>query len=182
MIKKIFLLSGVHGVGKGHFIDEKLKDVSNISAIGASTLIEKYKKSEDSGYKKVKDVSENQRVLLGALKQLQNDANKDILLDGHLCIINSLNSIERIPESFMIEAPISGIILLQECVSEIVQRQKLRDGITLSKSLIEKIQTEEKEYAEFLLKKLNIPYKIISSKCDKDQFLKLIHEMGGMKL
>lgn len=178
MGKKVILLSGVHGVGKGYFIAKKLKESDEIICFGASELIRQYQDSEDAGYKKVKNVSGNQEILLEALNHAKRNINKHVLLDGHLCIINSDDKIERIPEAFILQAGIKGIILLQEQISIIEQRQQSRDGIGLSDKMIGKIQCEEKEYAESLFKKYQIPFKIISSKCKRDEFLQIINEMG----
>ena len=156
MKKGIILFSGVHGVGKGHFIKENLKDgEDDILCVSASGLIRQYRDVEDVGYKRVKDV------------------------DGHLCIINSNSEIERISETFISKAQIKGIILLQEEVPVIKQRQKLRDGICFSAGMIREIQYEEKLYAELLLKKYQIPFELVSSECSRNKFLEIINEMKG---
>jgi adenylate kinase len=177
MGKSVILFSGVHGVGKGYFISKNLKEKDNFICFGASALIQLYRNSEDAGYKKVRNVSGNQEILLEALKQAKMSVDKHILLDGHLCIINSDDKIERIPESFILEAPIKGIVLLQESSSIVSQRQQLRDGNAISNKMINMIQYEEKNYAKLLSEKYQIPFEIISSKCERDEFLRIINEM-----
>ncbi len=180
MKKGIILFSGVHGVGKGHFIKENLKyGEDDILCVSASGLIRQYRDVEDVGYKRVKDVDGNQEILLLALKQAEISADGIILLDGHLCIINSNSEIERISETFISKAQIKGIILLQEEVPVIKQRQKLRDGICFSAGMIREIQYEEKLYAELLLKKYQIPFELVSSECSRNKFLEIINEMKG---
>lgn len=176
MEKGIILFSGTHGIGKGHFIKENLKDgEDDILCVSASELIGQYRNSEDAGYKKVKDVDGNQEILLLALKHISID--RTILLDGHLCIINSNNEIERISESFISKAKIKGVILLQEETSLIEHGQNLRDGISLTTEMIKAIQHEEKLYAERLLKRYEIPFAIISSECTREDFLRMINAM-----
>lgn len=177
MGKGVILFSGVHGVGKGYFIKENIKDNDDIICISASELIRRYQNSEDAGYKKVKDVEGNQEILLNALRCMEMSADKSILLDGHLCIINSNNEVETISESFILKAQIKGVILLQEEVPIIEQRQKGRDGICLFTEMIKEIQCKEKLYAELLFKKYKIPFEIISSECRYNQFLKIISTM-----
>ncbi|MCI8846016.1 MAG: hypothetical protein HFI04_06570 [Lachnospiraceae bacterium] len=96
-----------------------------------------------------------------------------------MCIINSNSEIERISETFISKAQIKGIILLQEEVPVIKQRQKLRDGICFSAGIIREIQYEEKLYAELLLKKYQIPFELVSSECSRNKFLEIINAMKG---
>ena len=74
----------------------------------------------------VKDVSDNQKVLLKALIAEKRQIETDIILDGHLCIINKNGDIERIPKEFLIKASVHGIILLQDDVENIIERQNLK--------------------------------------------------------
>lgn len=177
MKKGMILFSGVHGVGKGYLISKNVKDVDNIVCFGASALIQQYQNSEDAGYKKVKNVLGNQEILLAALHNVDMSTDKILLLDGHLCIINSNNEIERIPEAFILQAETKGIIILQEKTSLIAQRQQSRDGKGLSTEMINRIQCEEKAFAELLLEKYKIPFKIISGEYGRDDFLRIINEM-----
>lgn len=175
--KKLFLLSGVHGVGKGYFLENILKDDSNYTILEASRLIRKYKNAEDAGYKMVKDVSDNQKVLLKALVSEKKRIRTDVILDGHLCIINRNGDIERIPKEFLIKASVHGIVLLQDDVESIIKRLNLRDGVGLEKQTIAKIQEDEIRYCDFLKNELNISYIVIDSKCTYNQFIKELNQM-----
>lgn len=175
--KKIFLLSGVHGVGKGYFLENILKGDSNYTILEASNLIQQYKDAEDAGYKMVKDVSDNQKVLLKALITEKRRIETDIILDGHLCIINKNGDIERIPVEFLIKASVHGIILLQDDVESIIKRQNLRDGVGLEKQTIAKIQEDEIRYCEFLKSELKVPYIVIAGGCTYNQFIKELNQM-----
>lgn len=175
--KKLLLLSGVHGVGKSYFLQNILKDDMRYTILEASILIRQYKDAEDAGYKMVNDVSDNQKVLLEALIKEKKQLKTDIILDGHLCIINKNGDIERIPEEFFIKASVQGIILLQDTVEEIIKRQNLRDGVCLEKQTIFKIQEDEIKYCELLKCKLNVPYTVITEKCTYNQFINELSQM-----
>ncbi len=177
MNRNVILFSGVHGVGKGFFISKNIKVMDPVICIGASTLIRQYQNSEDAGYKKVKNVWENQETLLKALQHVKISSDKVLLLDGHLCIINSNTEIERIPVSFLLRAKIKGIIFLQEKSPLIVKRQQLRDGKCLSNEIVDRIQYEERVFSEMLFEKYQIPFEVISGTCQRDDFLGIIHGM-----
>ena len=53
---KVILLSGVHGVGKGFFLEQVKKNIEEYNVYSASKLIERYKSPTDAGYKKVCNV------------------------------------------------------------------------------------------------------------------------------
>ena len=57
---KAILLSGVHGVGKGFFLENIKKYIQSYNIYSASSLIEKFQPSADAGYKKVSNVNSNQ--------------------------------------------------------------------------------------------------------------------------
>lgn len=175
----IILFTGVHGVGKGYFLNKVLENDERFICYGASNLIGRYKDATDAGYKKVKNVDDNQDVLLEALNIEKQKINKNILLDGHLCIINSINKIQKIPENFILKAKICGIILLQDTVSSILNRQTVRDNKSLTMDTINSIQKEEIKYAKQLNEKYDIRVKRITHECNKDQFMQILNNMWG---
>lgn len=177
MNKKMILFSGVHGVGKGYFLSKNIPEEGEFSVVEASELISRYKEAEDAGYKKVKDISENQLFLLKALEEERCRIKNNIILDGHLCMINVSGGIECIPEKFIEKALISGIILLQDEAEAVASRLKKRDGFELSVDLIETIQHKEKEYCDFLKKKYNISYAIINNTYNYQQLYEIIRNM-----
>lgn len=177
MNKGIILLSGVHGVGKGHFIENELKPNTKYKIVAASKLIQKYKEAADAGYKKVVDVALNQALLIEALSEELEQGEEDVILDGHLCIVNKKNEIEEIPTFFFEKLPIKGIILLQEKEHVVLRRQKERDGVGLTLEQITGIQNKEKEYCVLLKNRYRIPYFVIDNKCTYIQVNEMINEM-----
>lgn len=176
---KAILLSGVHGVGKGFFLDKIKKYIQDYNIYSASSLIEKFQPSTDAGYKKVSNVNNNQDVLIKAIKQERNCNIKDFILDGHLCIFNAAGDIVRIPEYFFVETHINGIILLQDSPCTIYDRITQRDSKRVNISVIESMQEEEKKYAGELQNKFHIDYALISHECTGEQFMEIIKKVGG---
>lgn len=176
---KTFLFSGVHGVGKGFFLNRVKSEIENYTLLSASDLIGKYKSAADAGYKKVAQVNKNQDVLINALNQEQCCSSQDIILDGHICIFNSDGLIESIPKFFFIDGKIDGIIILQDSVEEIYNRIRLRDSKTINIEDITNMQNKEKEYAVALEKEFSIKYRVISHECSAEQFEMILEELGG---
>lgn len=176
---KTYLLTGAHGVGKGYFLKKVENKIENFIILSASALIGKYKCATDAGYKKVAHVNKNQDVLISALNQEQNNAKKNIILDGHLCVYNSDGLTERIPEYFFIDACIDGIIILQDSEDEILKRINQRDSKIITINDIIKMQDEERKYAEEIEKKYLIKHKIISHECSAEEFKIVLKALGG---
>lgn len=171
---KAFLLSGVHGVGKGYFI-ERIKSILNGYEIySASSMIEKYKHSTDAGYKKVKNVKRNQEILIKAIKSERKNTNKNFILDGHLCLFNADGEPERIQEEFFKESGITGIILLQDNIDTIYHRLQIRDNKPIDKQNLGKMQTEEYKYASELKEKYDICIYKITPQISAEKFAELL--------
>jgi len=142
------ILSGVHGVEKGHFIKNKLANVSNLTVISASGIIAQYHDAEDAGNKRVNDVEGNQNLLLETLKGFFDIHKETVLMDGHLVILDANDNIKKIPTSFFEKGMFDTIILLQDEARLIYDRLYARDGThKLDMNLIEQIQKKEEEYA-----------------------------------
>lgn len=167
------ILSGVHGVGKGHFIKNKLDHVGNLTVISASEIIGKYHDAEDAGNKRVNDVESNQKLLLEDLKKFFEMHEETVLLDGHLVILDANDNIKQIPASFFEKGMIDTIILLQDEAHLIYDRLYARDGIhKLEMNLIEQIQKKEKEYA-MELERQGIKVRIINPFSEESSYIDL---------
>lgn len=176
---KNILLSGVHGVGKGFFLEKISEETTTYNIYSASALIEKYKPSTDAGYKKVRNVKNNQDVLIEAIKEAKLSDENGFILDGHLCLFDGEENAVRIPENFFGETQIEGIVLLQDRPDAIHGRINARDGKEISVQSIEKMQYEEQKFAEELWRKYKIPYVVITHECTGAEFIQRIQEMGG---
>lgn len=149
---KAILLSGVHGVGKGLLLENLKVDLEGYIVYSASGLIEKYKASADAGYKRVQNVKKNQEILIEAIKYEMRYGEKNFILDGHLCLLNANNDVERVPEIFFEHTGISNIILLQDASTLIFERLIGRDGHSLDIEEIDSLQKSESLYADELEK------------------------------
>ncbi|MBR4732670.1 MAG: AAA family ATPase [Lachnospiraceae bacterium] len=175
----VIMFSGVHGVGKGYFLEKNKNSLQQYKIYSASKLIEKYQPSTDAGYKKVSDVNHNQEILIRAIREeaILNETN--CIIDGHLCIYNAKGEVERVPEYFFVKAGITGIVLLQDDPQVICNRISLRDSEQIRVEDIGKMQDEEEKYAHELQEKFQIVCKVISHKCTGKQLKSLLLEMGG---
>ncbi len=176
---KVILLSGTHGVGKGFFLDKVKASIQHYNVYTASALIERYQPSTDAGYKKVSNVNNNQDILIKAIKEEKLVSTNDIIIDGHLCVLNAKGEVERIPEYFFVDAQITGIVLLQDEPRIICDRLNQRDSNKISIKDIELMQNEEQKYAMELQNKNQIKCVKISHKCTGKQFEENLRNLGG---
>lgn len=181
MMKSI-LFSGVHGVGKGFFLDKVSKDIEEYNVYSASALIEKYQPSTDAGYKKVSNVKSNQEVLAKAIKEAKQQDEKNFILDGYLCIFDSEGNVVRIPENFFRKTQIEGIVLLQDRPDVIYDRINARDANEIDVGAIKQMQNEEQEYAKELKQKYQIPFIVITHEYSGEEFAKILRELGGDRI
>ncbi len=175
---KTILLSGVHGVGKGYFLDKVRKCIRNYDVYSASQLIEKYHSAADAGYKRVSNISNNQHVLIQAIRKEQIQNTQNLIIDGHICLFNASGLVERIPEYFFSETGIAGIILLQDTSANICDRILQRDSRRININDIEEMQREERIYALELQKKYGIQCMTITHNCTGRQFAEILERMG----
>ena len=156
-VNEVLLVCGVHGVGKTAFA-KKLCQKSLLEYYSASELIKKMANREISDYKKVQHISDNQELLLEALSEI-NDTQ--YILDGHLCLMNAQNKIERISYDTFLAMNIESIYIVVDAPKMIQHRLKNRDNQMWNLGFISLFQQEEFAYAKFLTEKMNIPLKII---------------------
>lgn len=153
-MKKIILLTGIHGVGKG-YISNLIKDKIKLPIYEASKLIKQT--GNDSDYnKKVKNINENQELLyLG----INNFINEDVfVLDGHTCLININGDIEKINLDVLKSFNIIGIINIYDDVGLIKRRLYDRDKCNYEYEILDYFQKSEHENSKELAKELNVPF------------------------
>lgn len=115
---KVILFSGVHGVGKGFFLEQVKKNIEEYNVYSASKLIERYKSPTDAGYKKVCNVNNNQDILIEAIKKEKLHSTKDFIIDGHLCVFNAEGKVERIPRRRFQKELVYGYIVAEHKLKE----------------------------------------------------------------
>lgn len=153
--RKIIFVGGIHAVGKGTVCKE-LAQKFNFEHLSASQVL-KWNEISDSKNKKVQNFTRTQDRLLTNLNRIIKP-NKKYLLDGHFTLLNSNGEPEKIDESTFIGIQPESIILLT-CEPKIIfERLKQRDNSTYKLSVLEKMQEMEVEHANYISKKLDIPF------------------------
>lgn len=148
---------GVHGVGKTIFAKELSREMS-LKYYAASDLIKNRTNKELCHYKKVQCIANNQTLLLEALAEIKET---QYILDGHLCLINGKNKIERISYKVFQKMNIDFIYVVVEQPEIIQNRLKKRDNQIWDLNMITVFQQEELKYAKKIAVDEKIPLKII---------------------
>lgn len=169
----MIFIGGIHGVGKTTLckvLAEKYKLVS----YSASDLIRRYNSNCIGEGKQVRDVVNNQKVLLDAVNKYINK-NESALLDGHFTLINKDNSFEFVPIDVFRELKLSAVAVIVDEPIEIINRLKHRDSTNYKVDYIREFQEKEINRAIEVCSTLNIELKIINkndSQCKLDSFIK----------
>lgn len=168
--KNIIFIGGIHGVGKTTLCRQISKEVS-INHYSASELISKLKLDNIAQDKKVKNVSENQNILLEAINKYFN-SDKRYLLDGHFCLINSNNDIVSIPLDTFKALGIKLIVVLIDDENEILKKLACRDSKEYSFDFIKEFQEREISYAKEVAKQIGVRCEIVNVKSEINEILK----------
>lgn len=156
--KTIVFIGGVHGVGKST-ICKRICEELQLQSLSASELIKWSEVSEDPKSKLVENIPDTQRRLVRALEQ-QTPGN--YLLDGHLCLFNSLSEVTRISvNTFELINP-SFLSVITASVEEIRLSQSERGGEVYDVKLISEMQRCEIEHANMIAEHLRIPFVQVS--------------------
>lgn len=107
--KNIIFVGGIHGVGKTTICNNLSNELS-IEHYSSSNLISMLDSERIKQDKRVEDIQDNQNMLLEAIKYFL-DKDTFYLLDGHFCLINSDNIIQKVPVKVFELLGIKGIIL-----------------------------------------------------------------------
>jgi len=167
----MIFVGGIHGVGKSYFC-ERITNKTGLQAYSASKLIAELKNEQFKSDKLIADIGGNQNYLLDAVNRIPE---KEFILDGHFCLLNSSGELERIPLDTFKKLPIKAIMVIYDDVSKIVARLNARDGMKHNEANFEKFQNEELSYAEEISELLNLPFERIHCECYIDDAVKQIN-------
>lgn len=151
----MILLIGIHGSGKTSFANN-LKLKYGIEYFTASSLINEKKVLMYAGNKRIKDIDNNQEILIESVDNKKR-YYKNFILDGHCCLINEQGNIERIKEDYIKRLNPSRIIIIYDDIENIQNRLQKRDDVNENFDLLEILSAEERAYAAELGKKMKIP-------------------------
>lgn len=165
MKNDIILIGGIHGVGKGTLC-ERIESELGIVHLSASEVLKWKDLNVDSSDKRVADIDSTQDRLLKNLKGIIIPG-QTYLLDGHFCLLNKENKIEKVPEDVFIGINPKKIIVVSENPEIISKRLSQRDGRTYETSLLKEMQNTEIEHAKYISNLLGVEiYEIQSDSYD----------------
>jgi adenylate kinase len=161
--KSVVFIGGIHGVGKTTICRE-ISDRENLVHLVASELIKGKLNcvagtSASSG-KKVRNVKENQELLISALDEITLPGGR-FMLDGHFVLFNKNEEVQKVPlATFEKIGPDKLVVITGE--TDILQKRLLnRDGKVYLVEKLKEMQEQEIEYASVVAERLGIPLKLI---------------------
>lgn len=154
MNKNIIFIGGIHGVGKGTLC-ENIKSFNDIKHLSASELLKWSDLNTDVSNKKVLNINSTQQRFILGLKQSVN-ANEKYILDGHFCLLTKKETIERVPYTIFKKIDPLAIILVTEDPQIICERLSNRDNKVYDADILDKMQNEERIYANEICEKLSL--------------------------
>lgn len=154
-MKNIIFIGGIHGVGKGT-ICKKIASRTDLIHITASEIL-KWNDIGLSSNKFVNNIISTQERLINGLKNLI-EKDKEYLLDGHFCLLNSNGIPSRINEDTFDQINPKAIAIVIDSVEKIAKRLETRDGKIYDIEVLYEFQQMEIEYAKYLSNKYSIAY------------------------
>lgn len=162
----MIFVGGVHGVGKTTYCLELERETGKIKCT-ASELISKINKQWFDD-KRTTNIEDNQRILIEEVKGLRQSIG-EMILDGHLCLINHDGEIVRLPIEVFESLDIDEIIILVDTPTRIKKRLENRDSTIWDIGFINEFQNEEIRYAKVLANKLHLDLRIVTNKTETDE-------------
>ena len=141
----MLFVCGIHGVGKTVFAKKMSRELG-LKYYLASELIQKRAKYQIEKNKCAPQILDNQAFLLEALSEI---TDKNYILDGHLCLINDQNEVERISCGIFLEMDIECIYLVVDTPGHIQQHsfmEKKNIILPIKPLFAEKVLSGEKKY------------------------------------
>lgn len=152
-MKKVVLLIGIHGVGKGYIL-HNIKNKINIPIYTASDLIRKTGRKSDFS-KRVLNINKNQEILSFAIDSFVKEDK--FILDGHTCLWNKNGEIEEIDFNNFKKIEIRAFIFIYDKEEIIRERLYKRNQLDYSSNSIKQFQKAEYNMAKRLSEQLCIP-------------------------
>lgn len=158
MKRNIIFVGGIHCVGKTTFSRKIKESIPLIETLSCSEVL----KWENPSKKNVEDIESNQNRLIANLVEII-DIDKPYLLDGHFCLLDRNNNVERIGIDTFRDINPEMIILLTEDIDVIQKRLQERDNREYSIEILENFDSEETKYAREVAQLIGVSIHIIKA-------------------
>lgn len=155
LLNRVFV-TGAYGVGKSTLC-KLIAQKSKFSHLKASELIYSYLKQTPPRNKQVSDVQYNQKILIQAFA-MQKELHPNCLLEGHMCLLDKNNEIQKIPFNVFKELELTAIVIVTRNVVSVRKGLLERDQIVYDQKRLEKIQCLELVRAKEFSQKEKIPF------------------------
>lgn len=153
----VLFVAGSYGVGKST-IAEMLSKRMSIPCYSASDLISRENGEQYTINKSVHDKSQNQIILLRAVREIVSD-NPDIILVGHFCIFSKNKKVDFLPDFVYSKMNIKLILLMYASAEQISKNLTRRGGNDYSIEQIKQLITLEDNACKIISKKYNYPFR-----------------------
>lgn len=169
----IIFVGGVHGVGKSTFC-QNVSQRTGFQWFTASALIKAENLSAvTEGSRLVPNPSENQQLLIRAIRKQIGTSDNRALLDGHFTLLKPDNEIEFIDLSVFEQLRLDTILVLKDRPELICERLLRRDNQAWSVPLVSAHQDSEIQWASAVASALRVPILTINVH-DSDSLSKAI--------
>ena len=158
MKRNIIFVGGIHCVGKTTFSKKIKESIPLVETLSCSEVL----KWENSKKKNVENIENNQNRLIANLVEII-DIDKPYRLDGHFCLLNKNNNVERIGIDTFGDINPEMIILLIEDIDVIQKRLQERDNREYSIDILKKLASEETKYAHEVAQQIGVPIYVIKA-------------------
>lgn len=163
----VIFFAGSYGVGKST-LGNKLNKITKFPFYSAGDLISEFNGEVYGANKFVKNLDNNQSLLLHAINKAL-DKNDTLLLAGHFCVFEEDLSVKIIPKNTFDELQLSAIILLESSAERIIKNISDRDSKTYYIEAIEELIQKENDCAIETSKRLNLPLFIHEMNYENDE-------------
>ena len=157
--------------GKDIFLKD-IEEKTGLKTYSASKLIEEYGKIKFKEDKKTKNINENQKYLINAIKT--KNLSGEYILNGHFCLLNEKGKIEKIPIETFYKLNPSKIMILEEKPEIIVARRMIRDNVEVTVEDTRRFQESEIDYGREVARSLNIPIFVFNLNRENEKAIEYI--------
>lgn len=154
----VYFVSGVYGVGKSTLCN-KLRQATGLPAFSAGDLISEINGETYGRNKAVKDIENNQDILLLAV-ETKLQVCPEMILAGHFCIVNKNNKVETLPDYIFNKIHLRQIILLEADVLQVAKNIYSRDQQVYPIQTLAQLIACERMQAQRVSQTLRIPLTI----------------------